>query len=99
MFNKDDVINTIEAKKDEIKSLGIIKLSIFGSLVRNEQNENSDIDLLVEFDGSQSYFRIIKAQQEIEKYLGRKVDLVTEDAISIYFKDKVLREMETVSLF
>ncbi|MBU4486537.1 MAG: nucleotidyltransferase domain-containing protein, partial [Candidatus Delongbacteria bacterium] len=44
MLNKDDVINTIEAKKDEIKSLGIIKLSIFGSLVRNELDENSDID-------------------------------------------------------
>jgi uncharacterized protein len=76
--------------------LGILKLSLFGSALNDTQDENSDIDLLVQFEGSQSLFRIIKAQEELKKYLGKEVDLVTEDSLSVYFRDKVMSEMETI---
>jgi hypothetical protein len=96
MMSKEDIVKKIRSKKRLVKSLGISKLSLFGSALYETQDEKSDIDLLVRFEGSQSIFRIIKAQMELEKYLGKGVDLVTEDSLSVYFRDKVLSEMETI---
>jgi len=96
MMSKNDIVEIIRSKKRLMRSLGISKLSLFGSALYGTQDEKSDIDLLVQFEGSQSLFRIIKAQLELEKYLGKEVDLVTADSLSVYFRDKVLSEMETI---
>lgn len=53
-LNKDIILSTLAENKVEIRNLGVKKLILFGSYARNEQNENSDIDFLVEFDNKKN---------------------------------------------
>ena len=56
-------------------------IGIFGSFARNEENSNSDIDLLVRFKKTPSLLQLIKIENELSQKLGYKVDLLTEGAI------------------
>jgi len=72
----------------------ILRLSLFGSVLREDFGPDSDIDVLVEFEPSVSvtYFDMAQMQFELEELLGRTVDLLTPKALSRYFRDDVLRE-------
>lgn len=86
----------IELPLDKIKEFcqrnPIDKLSVFGSILREDFNSESDVDLLVEFTpGSQiGYFEIVDMELELTDLIGRKVDLRTLAEISRYFRQKVL---------
>jgi hypothetical protein len=67
-------------------------LSIFGSVARDEAGPDSDIDLLVEFDGPVGLFVFVRTKQYLEQILGSRVDLVTPDALRREFRETVLRE-------
>ncbi len=73
----------------------IKKLAIFGSVLRPDFRDDSDIDVLVEFDPEHipglAFFAM---QDELSGILGRKVDLNTPNFLSKYFLDEVLREAE-----
>ena len=76
----------------------ILKLSFFGSILRNDFNENSDVDVLVEFDpkASVGLFELYDMEQELSHLFdGRKVDINTQNSLSKYFRGKVMKEMET----
>ncbi len=74
----------------------VIKAYLFGSYARNEQDENSDIDILVELDYSKKVgMEFIRMQIALEDLLNKKVDLVSSGGLSKYIKphidnDKVL---------
>lgn len=74
------------------------KIALFGSFVRGEAKIDSDIDLLVTFDAAApvGFFEFVRLQQFLESRLGRKVDLVTEQGLSPYFRDSVIRQAELV---
>lgn len=57
-------------------------VDLFGAFSRNEENENSDIDLLVEFEESPNLLELIGLEQELSDLLNRKVDLVTKRSLS-----------------
>ncbi len=67
-------------------------LRVFGSVARGEEGPDSDLDLLVRFDKRKTLLDLIAIEDEFGLALGRKVDLVTEGALSPYIKDRVLRE-------
>lgn len=77
----------IQLQKDSkiIKQLarkhGAKTVSVFGSVVRKEDQPNSDIDLLVEFDESASLFDLINLKLELEEMYNRKVDIVTPNSL------------------
>ncbi len=73
-------------KKNKIKKAGI-----FGSYAKGEQKKNSDIDILVEPPKGIG-FGFVGIEIELEKKLGKKVDLVTYKYISPYIKKRVLNE-------
>ena len=50
MTSKDFILSTLEANKAKFSNIGIRNVGLFGSYVRNEQSENSDIDILIDFD-------------------------------------------------
>lgn len=81
MNSLKDVRNSLSAQKEHMfEKYPIKSLAIFGSYARNEQSEHSDLDLIVEFNdaiGSQ----FIKLGDELEDYLGFKVDLVSRRGI------------------
>jgi uncharacterized protein len=65
-------------------------LKLFGSAARGEDTTESDIDLLVEFEGQKSLFDLIGLEMELTEFLGRKVDLLTERSLSPYLRDRIL---------
>jgi hypothetical protein len=59
----------------------VSKLGLFGSYVRNEQNQDSDLDILIDFSSKPSLFRFIELEDYLSSLLGVKVDLVMESAL------------------
>jgi len=70
------------------KDKPILKTYVFGSIARNQETKDSDIDLLLELDTKQSVdiFDFIGWKFDLEKLYGRKVDLVTTDGMSKFIK-------------
>ena len=70
----------------------ICKLSLFGSILREDFTDQSDVDLLVEFELGQvpGYLRLAGMENELSDLIGRTVDLRTPDELSRYFRQEVL---------
>jgi len=87
---------TIDLIKQEavpiLKKAGIKRSSLFGSYVRGEQHENSDIDLLVEYPQNTTLFDIVKLKRNLEDVLGKSVDLVGYNVIKPRIKQFILSE-------
>ena len=73
--------------KFKVKSIGI-----FGSYLRGEYTEESDIDILVEFHSPIDFFEFIELEFFLSDILGGKVDLVMKDALKPRIKDRILKE-------
>lgn len=86
----------IQIVKDYFSGQPVIKAYIFGSYSRNEANQNSDVDILVDLDYSKHIgLGFVKMQSDLQQKLQKKIDLVSSKAISKYIhpfveKDKVL---------
>lgn len=74
------------------------KLSLFGSVLRDDFGPASDVDVLVEFeDGRTPGFGFVRMQLELSELLGgRKVDLVTPRSLSPFLRDRILSSAETL---
>ena len=71
----------------------VVKAGIFGSFARGEAKKKSDIDILIEVKARKfSLFDLIRLEMELEKKLGRKVDLLTYNSIHPLLKKKILSE-------
>lgn len=92
MGRKNELIESREKILALGKRYGINRIRIFGSVARGEESINSDIDLLINFDEGRSLFDLIGFRNDIEEMLGRKVDVVSENALHWYIKEKVLQE-------
>jgi predicted nucleotidyltransferase len=75
---------------------GIIKIGVFGSVARGTATEKSDLDLLVQFSESQSLLTHVRVERELSQLLGKKVDLLTEAAISPYLRDIIKSELQVL---
>jgi len=81
MMNRQQALDILTNLKPElIKRFGITRLALFGSTVRNEAREDSDIDIIVSFDEPASSKQYFGVQFLLEDELGQPVDLVTEKA-------------------
>jgi len=75
----------------------ILRLSVFGSILRDDFRADSDVDVLVEFaPGETPGFGFIGIQDDLTEILGRRVDLHTPASLSKYFREDVLREAEAL---
>jgi len=71
---------------------GARNVRLFGSAARGRTSIRSDVDLLVEMEPGSSLIDIVAIKQDLEDLLGCKVDVVTENALSPYIRDEILRE-------
>ena len=73
------------------------RLALFGSVVRDEARYDSDVDLLVQFTpGAKTYARFLDLSELLEQLLGRRVELVTTDALSPFIGPRILAEAHDV---
>jgi len=97
--NKQMLLSTLLKNNQKIRSYGVSKLSIFGSSVSDNLNADSDIDFLVEFDQKQkSYDNFMELSFYLENLLGRKVELVTPQALNKYLGPHILNQAENVAI-
>ena len=81
-MNRKQTLDILTRLKPElVKRFGITRLALFGSTVRDEARPDSDIDIVVSFDGPATSERYFGVQFYLEDLLGCRVDLVTEKAL------------------
>jgi len=86
----------IEKIKDQIvpilKEAGVLKSSLFGSVVRGEARPDSDVDILIEFPRDKDMFDLIDLEEKLKSKLRKKVDLITYRSIHHLLRDNILKE-------
>ncbi len=86
-----------EALRDFCVRHHIRRLSFFGSVLRDDFSEESDVDVLVEYTpGHVPGFALVTHEDELSAILGRQVDLKTRNSLNRYYREKVLAAAETV---
>lgn len=86
----------IEKLIDICRANEVRKVSLFGSFVRGEAGPESDIDLIVAFLHPKGLLAFVKLERELSEAMGRKVDLLTEQAISPYLRKQILGEQQVL---
>lgn len=93
---KSEVLTFLNQEEPRLHALGISSVGCFGSVVRGEENPESDIDNLinVQSDSSMTLFTLLSLEQEYSERLGRKVDLVVADELRPGIGKRILAEVE-----
>lgn len=100
MLSKQEIFKTIQENKEIIKSFGVTEIGLFGSYVRNEQTESSDIDILVD---------ILKEKKTLKNYIdfcdlleslfkNNKIDIVSKKGLSEFIGPHILKEVNYVKI-
>ena len=96
-MDRQQVIETLRAAKPVLaERYGVTRLALFGSTVRGEARPDSDVDIVVGFDGPATSARYFGVQFYLEDELGCAVDLVTEKALRSELKPYIEREAVNV---
>lgn len=94
-LTKEEIINTLRQQKDLLRTKFYVKnIGIFGSFARNEANERSDIDFLVEFEeGNLDYYMIRRNLNDfLASEFKREVDIAITKALKPFYKDNILKQ-------
>ena len=92
-MNRNDTLQILRRHKAELmKRYDVNQLSLFGSTVRNQARADSDIDILVSFNGAATSKRYFGVQFYLEDLLGHSVDLVTDKALRAELRPYIEKE-------
>jgi len=96
---KEDVLSAIQGQAGRLREFGVRRCGLFGSFIRGHSASHSDVDVLVEFEPEKKTFdNFMHLAFFLEDLLGRRVDLMTVEALSPYIGPHILREVENVPL-
>jgi uncharacterized protein len=96
-LTRDEAIQRLQAIEAEIRHLGVRRLALFGSVLRDEARAHSDVDVLVEFiPDEKSFDRFMALADLLEEVLERRVEIVTTEALSPYIGPHILAEARDV---
>ncbi len=97
MTTFDELNSTLHAHLNELRhEYAVSEIGVFGSFVRGEQQEGSDVDMLVEFSRPVGFVTFIKLENRLREILGRDVDLVTRKALNPHIGRHILNEVRYV---
>jgi len=97
--NKQQVLSLIQNNKQAFLAFGAMRVGLFGSFMRGEQADASDVDLLVEFlPGQKNYRNLLGTAGLAEKLMGREVDVLTPESISPNLIPYIEKEIEYVQI-
>jgi hypothetical protein len=71
----------------------IAQLGIFGSYARGEQTEESDIDVLIDYEQAPTLFKLVELRDYLSNAMGMKVDVVTKNGLKPRIRERVLSEV------
>ena len=93
-MTRDDVLQKLAAARGDLDRFAVERLSVFGSIARDEATDDSDVDVLVEFtEGAVvGIFEFVRLRRFLAGLLGRSVDLATPAALHHALRDEILRE-------
>jgi predicted nucleotidyltransferase len=90
-MTRDDIVATIHANEARLRELSVRELALFGSFVRGDATDTSDIDFLVEFD-EKTFDNYIDTKRLLETLFGRRVDLGSKSNIKPRLRERILSE-------
>jgi len=98
---KEEILKKIKENKGKIRGFGVKRMGIFGSIAKGEGKEDSDIDIVVEFERGKATFKNISGLVDfLERLFGREIDLLTPDGIESirikHVKEEIKAEVEYV---
>ncbi len=97
MKTVSEIKKVLEQQKAELsKRFKVKEIGVFGSYVRGEQKEESDIDVLVEFSEPIGFFAFLDLEEHLSEVLGVKVDLVSKKALKPRIGRRILQELVSV---
>jgi len=89
-------LDLLKSHREEILALakkhGVTDVRVFGSVAREEEEKNSDIDFLIDLEKNRSLFDLIGFQQDLEEIFHRKCDVVSKNGLHWVIRDDVLNE-------
>ncbi|HPQ53772.1 MAG TPA: nucleotidyltransferase family protein [Spirochaetota bacterium] len=93
----DRILRTLKTHKLELmKEYRIKQIGVFGSYVRGDERHDSDIDILVDFEKPVDLFRFLDLEERLSELSGKKVDLVSKNALKPYIGRQILHEVQYV---
>lgn len=94
MKDKENIIKTlIQIKPELVNRYNVKEIGLFGSYIRDEQKEESDIDILVDFEKTISLFKFADMKNYLDDVLGHNVDLVMKDCFKPMIGKQILQEV------
>ena len=91
-MERDQLVKNLSSHRKEIEAFGVKSLAIFGSIARGEAGPDSDIDILVEFQGKATFSQYMKLKIFLQDMLGYSIDLVTPKALKPRLKPHIERD-------
>ena len=100
MLTKQDIFQTIIDNKEAIKNFGVTEIGLFGSYVRDEQTDESDIDLLIHYNikeiNYKKYFLFCEYMDNL--FSSKKVEIVSKNGLSQYIGPHILKSVKYVEI-
>lgn len=95
---KNDIIQLLLLHKEVLRSFNVERIGLFGSFINETNNNESDIDLLIEFEPQKKTFKnYTGAYLFLKDILQRDIDFLTPDSLSPYIGPRILKAVEYVS--
>jgi predicted nucleotidyltransferase len=97
VLTRDNAFQLIRDAESRIRSLGVRRLALFGSVLRDEAGPDSDVDLLVQFEpGEKSFARFTALYDLLEEIFARRIELLTTESLSPFIGPHILAEAADV---
>ena len=94
MYTSSEIMRMLKSNLDNIKKFHVSKIGLFGSFAREEQNDTSDVDILVEFeDGHENFDNYMDLKFYLEELFERKVDVVIFNSIKPSLRSGIMRSV------
>lgn len=95
--NKQQAFERIQSHQSALKQFGAARLGLFGSYVRGEQTDESDVDIVVEFEPGKKKLRsFLEIADYLEILMGRKTDVLTWEGMADFVRKHVANEIEYI---
>lgn len=94
---RDEIVRILQKYRDRVRALGVRRLGLFGSFVREAARPESDVDVWVEFEpGWKTFDNFMELAFLLEELFQRPVELVTPESVSPYIRPYIESELEYV---